>query len=138
MADALLRLAALTGDSTYREHAQVGTAALAQNAHAAGPFAATYARALRRYLRPELSVRIVGDAGSDRCVSRSGAPSSSTLYGDSYALTERGCRSRHAGRTGRLSLHRGNVRRARRDPAALRDAYDAIARYHPALRAHVG
>lgn len=63
-ADALLRLAALTGQSPYRRHAQAVLQLYAQNSRAAGPFAAPYARALRRYLTPELSVRIVGDAAA--------------------------------------------------------------------------
>ncbi len=59
-ADALLRLSALTGSPEYRERAEAVLQLFAQSSLAAGPFAATYARALRRYLVPELSVRIVG------------------------------------------------------------------------------
>jgi uncharacterized protein len=60
-AEVLLRLSALTGDSRYREHAESILRLYAQSTRGAGAFAATYARALRRYLCPELSVRIVGD-----------------------------------------------------------------------------
>jgi uncharacterized protein len=61
-ADVLLRLAALTGEPRYRAHAEKALLLFSATANAAGPFAATYARALRRYLLPELTVRIVGDA----------------------------------------------------------------------------
>jgi uncharacterized protein YyaL (SSP411 family) len=61
IADGLLRLAALTGDATYREHAEAVLRLYAASAPSAGPFGVTYARALRRYLLPELSVRIVGN-----------------------------------------------------------------------------
>lgn len=60
-AEALLRLGALTDDERYRQSAQRVLRLYASSARAAGPFAATYARALRRYLVPELAVRIVGD-----------------------------------------------------------------------------
>lgn len=61
LAEAFLRLSALTERAEYRERARVILAFFARGARAAGPFAATYARALRRYLSPELSVRIVGE-----------------------------------------------------------------------------
>ncbi len=60
-ADVLLRLATLVQEARYREHAKEVLELFAPRARAAGPFAATYARALRRYLLPELAVRIVGD-----------------------------------------------------------------------------
>ncbi len=59
-ADVLLRLAALTGDGGYRDRAEAVLRLYGSTSHGVGPFAATYARALRRYLSPELSVRIVG------------------------------------------------------------------------------
>jgi uncharacterized protein YyaL (SSP411 family) len=55
-------LVALTGEPRYRAHAEKALLLFSATANAAGPFAATYARALRRYLLPELTVRIVGDA----------------------------------------------------------------------------
>ncbi len=59
-ADALLRLATLTDRAIYREHAQ-RTLLLYARTHAnAGSFAATYARALRRFLAPSVSVKISG------------------------------------------------------------------------------
>src|SRR5580704_8276653 len=61
LAEALLRLAALTENAGYRERAAAVLRYFAPVSRAAGPFAATYARALRRYLLPALSVRIVGD-----------------------------------------------------------------------------
>ncbi|MBV8197103.1 MAG: thioredoxin domain-containing protein, partial [Candidatus Eremiobacteraeota bacterium] len=63
-AEALLRLAALTGAYAYREHAQRALRLYAGASQGAGPFAATYCRALQRYLAPEITVRIVGDAAS--------------------------------------------------------------------------
>ena len=60
-ADVLLRLAALTEDARYRERAKEILQLYVDGARAAGPFAAPYARALRRYLVPQLSVRIVGE-----------------------------------------------------------------------------
>jgi len=63
-ADALLRLAALTDDARYRDHASAALRLYSAASRGAGSFAATYARALRRYLSPETSVRIVGDPGA--------------------------------------------------------------------------
>jgi len=62
LADAFLRLAALTADERYRQQAEAILRFYAPGARAAGSFAATYARALRHYLVPELTVRIVGEA----------------------------------------------------------------------------
>ncbi|MBV9333445.1 MAG: thioredoxin domain-containing protein [Candidatus Eremiobacteraeota bacterium] len=63
-ADTLLRLAALTDEPRYREAAKSIVRLYADSARSAGPFAATYVRALRRYLTPELTVRIVGEPGA--------------------------------------------------------------------------
>ncbi len=66
MADSLLRLAALTGEARYRQRAEAALRLYAPSIRSAGSFGAPCARALRRYLLPELGVRIVGDAaGSD-------------------------------------------------------------------------
>ncbi len=59
-ADALLRLAALTGEARYHQTAKSILQLYAAGVRGAGPFGATYVRALRRYLVPELTVRIVG------------------------------------------------------------------------------
>lgn len=59
-ADALLRLAALTSATGYREHARKALRLYLDASEGAGPFAATYARALQRYLTREWVVRIVG------------------------------------------------------------------------------
>jgi len=64
LADSFLRLAALTGVARYRKHAEQTLTLYAQRSRAAGSFAATYARALRRYLTPELALRIVGEVGA--------------------------------------------------------------------------
>jgi uncharacterized protein len=58
--DVLLRLSALRGEPRYREHAAKVLALFADGAGTAGAFAAAYARALQRYLQPELTVRVVG------------------------------------------------------------------------------
>lgn len=63
-ADVLLRLSALTNVDAYREAAKSTLAAYLGSSRAAGPFAATYCRALQRYLAPAITVRIVGDAAS--------------------------------------------------------------------------
>jgi uncharacterized protein YyaL (SSP411 family) len=62
LADALLRLDALTAESANRDRVKQTLAIYAATAANAGSFAATFARALRRYLSPEVVVRIVGDA----------------------------------------------------------------------------
>ena len=62
-ADVLLRLAALT-NVDYRKPAQGIFRLYAGASESSGSFAAAYTRALRRYLTPELTVRIVGDAAA--------------------------------------------------------------------------
>jgi uncharacterized protein len=59
-AEVLLRLAVLTESPGYREHAETILQLYAPTSASAGPFAATYARALQRYLCPEISVRVAG------------------------------------------------------------------------------
>ncbi len=59
-AEVLLRLAALTESPSYRDRAESVLRVYARTFASAGPFAATYARALRRYLSPEVTVRIAG------------------------------------------------------------------------------
>jgi hypothetical protein len=61
LADALLRLDALTGASAHRDRVAKTLTIYAGMVTNAGSFAATFARALRRYLSPEVVVRIVGD-----------------------------------------------------------------------------
>jgi uncharacterized protein len=60
-AEVLLRLEALTAQERYREHAQRVLTLYARTFAAAGTLAASYARALRRYLSPVVAVRIVGN-----------------------------------------------------------------------------
>ncbi len=60
-AEVLLRLEALTAQERYREHAQRILTLYARTFAAAGTLAASYARALRRYLSPVVAVRIVGN-----------------------------------------------------------------------------
>lgn len=67
MAENLLRLAVATGDERYRDAAEGVLTLYAATYANAGSFAATYARALLRYLTPATSVRIEGapEAASD-------------------------------------------------------------------------
>jgi uncharacterized protein YyaL (SSP411 family) len=67
MAESLLRLAALTGESLYRDRAERVLTLYAKTYASAGSFGATYARALRRYLSPEVTVKVVASpaAGAD-------------------------------------------------------------------------
>ncbi|MBV9278010.1 MAG: hypothetical protein JOZ97_07225, partial [Candidatus Eremiobacteraeota bacterium] len=59
VADSFLRLAALNGDQSYREKAATILRAYARSYGVAGTFAASYARAVRRYLTPEPTITIV-------------------------------------------------------------------------------
>jgi uncharacterized protein len=63
-AEVLLRLEALTAQERYREHAQRILTLYARTFAAAGTLAASYARALRRYLSPVVAVRIVGSSAA--------------------------------------------------------------------------
>jgi uncharacterized protein len=60
LADSLLRLATMTGAGIYREAAGRALRVFARTYGRAGSLAAAYARALRRYLAPEISVTIAG------------------------------------------------------------------------------
>ncbi|HEY1882942.1 MAG TPA: DUF255 domain-containing protein [Candidatus Cybelea sp.] len=60
-AECLLRLQSMSGSATYRQRASATLAFFAPVAERAGTFGATYARALARYLAPEIAVRIAGD-----------------------------------------------------------------------------
>jgi uncharacterized protein YyaL (SSP411 family) len=60
LADALLRLCALTDEPRFRDQAERALLLYAKTFKKAGSFAAPYARALYRYLSPETTLRIVG------------------------------------------------------------------------------
>ena len=60
-AETLLRIGALFAEDAYRERAKEILQQYRRTAAASGPFAATYTRALRRFLTPELTVKIVGE-----------------------------------------------------------------------------
>jgi uncharacterized protein len=64
LAESLLRLSVLTSEPKYRAHAERVLTLYARTYAAAGSFAAGYGRALRRWLLPELSVRIVGETAA--------------------------------------------------------------------------
>ncbi len=60
VAESLLRLSTLTGEAQWREAAEKALRLYANTYANAGPFAATYARALARYVSPEISVKLAG------------------------------------------------------------------------------
>ena len=62
VADSLLRLSVLCEEPSFRITAQRTLARYAKSCAGAGPFAATFARALRRYLGAERTIAIVGTA----------------------------------------------------------------------------
>jgi uncharacterized protein YyaL (SSP411 family) len=125
-ADALLRLAALTGDARYREAARGVLQLYAAGVRGAGPFGATYARALRRYLMPELTVRIVGEPEATdefrEAALRLPSPlvSIRTLIPDDAGALEMP-REKAA-----YVCVTGTCGAPVRDPAQLRGAYDAL------------
>jgi uncharacterized protein len=61
LAEALLRLDELTGEPAHRDRVKRTLALYATRAPSIGSFAATFARALRRYLSTAVTVRVVGD-----------------------------------------------------------------------------
>jgi len=71
-AESLLRLHALTGEERFRDAAERALLLYARTYAAAGSFAASYVRALRRFLAPERTVRIVGTPGQTAAL-RAGA-----------------------------------------------------------------
>jgi uncharacterized protein YyaL (SSP411 family) len=61
VAESLLRLSAMDGDPGLRSRAERALGIYARTYGSAGSFAAGYGRALRRFLSPEISVRIIGE-----------------------------------------------------------------------------
>lgn len=118
-ADVLLRMAALTESPTYRDRAESILRGYAATSALAGPFAATYARALRRYLSPEVTVRIAGapekTAAFREAALRLPSPfvAIRTLPAEDGAVAAYVCKGRACGPPAR-------------EPAALRAAYDAL------------
>jgi len=85
MAENLMRLSVMTGQDHYREQAQRVLMLYASSYENAGSFAATYARALRRYLTMPVSVRLRGTpaATSDlREAARRLPAAFTTVYGE--------------------------------------------------------
>ncbi len=118
-AEVLLRLAALTESPGYRDRAASTLAVYARTSASAGPFAATYARALRRYLCAGGHRSHRRRPRADRSVSRGGAAAAGAVCGDSDA-PGRG-RRRHGVRVQRPNL-RAAGRRSGRAALGLRRA----------------
>jgi uncharacterized protein len=127
-ADVLLRLSALTDEARYRERAAGALRLYAQNSRAAGPFAATYARALRRYLLPEVTIRIVGNpAETDafrEAALRLPSPFTAIRTLTPPEAAQQGMPADQP--TGYICVS-GACGPPIRRPGALRDAYDALA-----------
>ena len=64
MVENLLRLHTMTANAAYHAAAESTLTLFAKTFERAGTFAATYARALRRYLSPPVSVRVVGEVSA--------------------------------------------------------------------------
>lgn len=85
MAENFLRLSVMTGEDIYRQQAERTLTLYASTCENAGSFAATYARALRRYLTTPVSVRLRGtpEATSDlREAARRLPAAFTTIYGE--------------------------------------------------------
>jgi uncharacterized protein len=127
LAETLLRLAALTEDPRYREHAEGTLRLYAPTALRAGTFAATYARALRRYLAPELTVRIVGDADATddfrEAALRLPVPNAAIRTLSAGAAAELGML---VDQPAAFVCVAGTCGPPVREPGALRSAYDAL------------
>ncbi|HEY6325192.1 MAG TPA: DUF255 domain-containing protein [Candidatus Cybelea sp.] len=118
-AEVLLRLAALTESPGYRDRAESILRVYAATSESAGPFAATYARALRRYLSSEVTVRIAGapaqTAAFREAARRLPTPfvAIRTLPAEDGAVAAYVCKGQTCGPPARA-------------PGALRAAYDAL------------
>lgn len=126
LAEALLRLAALTENPGYRERAAAVLRYFAPVSRAAGPFAATYARALRRYLLPELSVRIVGTSATTdafrEVALRLPSPFTAIRTLSPQEASKLAMPAEHAA----YVCVTGTCGAPVRDPSRLREAYDAL------------
>jgi uncharacterized protein YyaL (SSP411 family) len=118
-ADVLLRLAALAESPRYRDVAASTLRVYAHTASSEGPFAATFARALLRYLSPEVTVRIAG-AAAESAAFREAAlrlptpfVAIRTLPAENGAVAAYVCSGQTCGPPAR-------------DAGALRAAYDAL------------
>ena len=126
IAEALLRLHALTGDASYRETAERTLSVYANRAAAAGSFSASYARALHRYLSPEVVVRIAGTIEQLGAFRRAGLRLPSPFV-DVRTLTRAEAQSMHVGDATAAMVCTGTTCAAPvSDAQRLRDAYESL------------
>ncbi len=126
MADSLLRLAALTGETSYRERAESVLHLYAPSVRAAGSLGATYARALRRFLSPERSVRIVGDPAKSDAFREAALRLPTPFAGVRTLSPEDAAELGMPPERAAYLCIAGTCGAPVRDPAELRDAYDAL------------
>jgi uncharacterized protein YyaL (SSP411 family) len=126
LAEALLRLAALTENAGYRERAASVLRYFAPASRAAGPFAATYARALRRYLLPALSVRIIGSSATTDEFREVALRLPSPFTAIRTLSPQEASRLEMPAEPGAYVCVTGTCGAPVRDPSELRDAYDAL------------
>jgi uncharacterized protein len=127
-AEVLLRLEALTAEPRYEERAARVLTLYAGSYAAAGLFAAGYARALRRYLSPRVTVRLVGSPAATgdfrEAALRLPTPFATvrTLAPDGAAQLDLPAEPHPAA----YLCAGATCGAATRDPAALRSAYDQL------------
>lgn len=125
-ADGLLRLAALTGETRFAEPAKSALQHYSAKARGAGSFAATYARALRRYLTPELTVRIVGEPSQTDAFREAALRLPSPLISIRTLTPSEASALEMPGERGAYVCVTGTCGAPVREAAQLRGAYDAL------------
>ena len=126
IADALLRLHAITGEASYRDAARRTLSVYAQRAAGAGSFGATYARALMRYFAPEVVVRIAG-TGRQPAELREAALRLPSPFVDVRTLTEAEAAEQKMGSDSAVVCVGTICSSLAHDHVELQRAYDAVA-----------
>jgi hypothetical protein len=117
MAESLLRLATMAEEPRYRECAAATLALFVRSHERAGPFSATFARALDRYVSPALSVKLSGTAEQTQAFREAAVRLPSPFT----------CIATRPGDEGAALICRGTVCAAPvRDPAEIRSAYETL------------